>query len=323
MVTGVFEASKVVIVAGKGGVGKTTVGASLGLAAARDGLDVLLVELDVHSAMGGLFGTEPLTYEPTDLPAPGAAGRLRGRRITPDEALADYLTGHGLHRLTRRLIRSGAMEVVTSAAPGIRDLLTLGKIRQLEQSADADLIIVDAPASGHAVTFLRSAAGMAEAATVGPVRDQAQEALALLRDARRCTVVLVTLPEETPVTELIETAFSLEDEVGVALGPVVVNAVWPEIEGLEEERAAWSAVTSSGAAGTLAPPTRDTLEAAGRFHAARVRTQRDQLDRLADELPLTRYVLPRLVGDRLQPAELDELATALAEQIRATAPGAP
>jgi hypothetical protein len=316
VVTEVFEASKVVIVAGKGGVGKTTVGATLGLAAARDGRDVLLVELEGHSNLGAPFGVGPLGYEPEPLPAPGATGRLRGRRITPDEALADYLAGHGLQRLTRRLIRSGAMDVVTSAAPGIRDLLTLGKIRQLEQVADADLIVVDAPAAGHAVTFLRSAAGMAGAATVGPVREQALEALAMLGDPTRCTVVLVTLAEETPVSELIETAFSLEDDVGVALGPIVVNAVWPELEGLGSEAAL---ATGSCLARSLPEPTAAALRSAASFHAARVAAQHEQIERLASELPLPRLVLPQVFSDRLGPADLERLAGSLAGQLRAAA----
>lgn len=314
MGVGMFEASKVVVVAGKGGVGKTTVGAALGLAAARAGAEVLLVELEGHSRLGALFGGGDLGYEPVELASDGIAGRVRGRRITPDEAFLDYLAGHGLHRLTRRLVRTGAIDVITSAAPGIRDLLTLGKIRAVEQSGEADLIVIDAPAAGHALTFLRSAAGMAEAATVGPVREQAEEALALLTDPARCQVVLVALAEETPVTELVETAYSLEDEVGVALGPLVVNAVWPPIRGLDPEPAAVSAVAVDH------PAVAAGLRSAAAFRRARCDDQQAQLDRLARELPLPRIVLPQVFSDHLGPDELGVLADALAEQ--ATLPGA-
>ena len=307
-----FETSKVVIVAGKGGVGKTTVGATMGLAAARRGMDVLLVELEGHSHLGALFGHE-LRYEPTELSTGEGSGRLRGRRLTPDEALLDYLAGHGLQRLTRRLVRSGAIDVVTSAAPGIRDLLVLGKVRQLEQGGEAELIIVDAPAAGHAVTFLRSAAGMASSAGVGPIRDQAGEALSLLTDPARCQVVLVTLAEETPVSELVETAFSLEDEVGVALGPVVVNALWPALEGLEEVS---DAAPQSGPAASAEDP----LAAAARFYAARSASQREQLARLAAELPLPRIVLPQVFTDRLRPEDLDDLATVFDAEVDRVTP---
>lgn len=311
---GVFEASKVVVVAGKGGVGKTTVGAAVGLAAARAGAEVLLVELEGHSRLGALFASGGLAYEPVELASEGIAGRVRGRRITPDEAFLDYLAGHGLHRLTRRLVRTGAIDVVTSAAPGIRDLLTLGKIRALEQGGEADLIVVDAPAAGHALTFLRSAAGMAQAATVGPVREQAEEALALLTDPSRCQVVLVTLAEETPVTELVETAFSLEDEVGVALGPLVVNAVWPPLAGLDQEPGALAGVAADR------PAVAAGLRSAAAFRRARCDDQQAQLARLARELPLPRIVLPQVFSDHLGPDDLGVLADALAEQ--ATLPGA-
>jgi anion-transporting ArsA/GET3 family ATPase len=306
-----FAASKVVIVAGKGGVGKTTVGATLAIAAARQGTDVLLVELEGHSCLGAPFGVPALGYEPVPLPAPGATGSLRGRRLTPDEALVDYLEGHGLGRLTRRLVRTGALDVVTSAAPGIRDLLTLGKVRQLEQHDPAGLVVVDAPAAGHAVSFLRAPKGMAGSATVGPVRDQALEALALLSDPARCQVVLVTLPEETPVTEAIETAFSLEDEVGVALGPVVVNAVWPALAGLDGD----PEMLAATAGATLAPGELAGLRRAAAYRARRVAAQDQQLARLAAELPLPRLVLPQVFSDRLGLEDLGLLAEVLAAQV--------
>jgi hypothetical protein len=171
---------------------------------------------------------------------------------------------------------------------------------------------VDAPAAGHAVTFLRSAAGMAGAATVGPVRDQALDALAMLRDPARCTVVLVTLAEETPVSELVETAFSLEDEVGVALGPVVVNAVWPPIEGLDRD----PATVEPGPGQQLDPTTVSGLRGASRFHNARVADQTEQLQRLAAELPLPRVVLPQVFSDRLHLDDIEHLADALGAQMR-------
>jgi len=133
-------------VAGKGGVGKTTVGASLAIAATRNGSDVLLIELEGHSNLSSAFGIDELHYEELEIPVLGrGSGRLRARQISPDDALADYLQNAGLGSVSKRLTRTGAMEVVSTAAPGIRDLLTLGKIRQLEQAEAADLIVVDAP----------------------------------------------------------------------------------------------------------------------------------------------------------------------------------
>src|SRR5207237_1600961 len=149
----------------------------------------------------------------------------------------------------------------------------LGKVKQLERAGVADLIVLDAPAAGHAVSFLMSPRGLLDAARVGPIRTQAQEVLDLLTDSARCQVVLVTLPEETPVNELVETAFALEDRVGVSLGPVVVNGIYPELEGLDvdPDHAAEAAGTS------LRPGEADVLRTAGRFRQGRQALQREQV----------------------------------------------
>ena len=222
-----FAASRLLIVAGKGGVGKTTVSAAAAVAAARHGMSVLLVEIEGKSGLAGLFGREPLSYEEIEL-----ANGVRGRTITPDEALLDYLREHGLSRISKRLVSSGALELVATAVPGIRDILVLGKVKSLERSRGPDLIILDAPAAGHAITFLLSARGLLDAVKVGPINTQAREVVAMLTDAERCQVMLVTLPEETPVNELLDTAYHLEDRVGVSLGPVVVNGLVPTLDGL-------------------------------------------------------------------------------------------
>ena len=135
--------SRVVIVAGKGGVGKTTVTAALATAAARTGMSVLIVEVEGKSGLAACFGEAPLTYEEAEL-RPG----VRARTLTPDDALLEYLDDHGMRRISRRLSRSGALDVVATAVPGMRDILVLGKVKQLERAGAADLIVLDAPAAG-------------------------------------------------------------------------------------------------------------------------------------------------------------------------------
>src|SRR5215510_13418635 len=222
--------SRVVIVAGKGGVGKTTVTAALAVAAARAGLRVLILEVEGKSGLAGCFGRPPLAYDEAEM-APG----VRARTLTPDDALVEYLEDHGLRRIGRRLASSGALEVVATAVPGMKDILVLGKVKQLERAGAADLILVDAPAAGHAVSFLLSARGLLDAVRVGPIRKQATDVVELLSDPARCQVMLVTVPEETPVTELVETALAIEDRAGVALGPVVVNGCVEPVAGLQAE----------------------------------------------------------------------------------------
>src|SRR6478752_5034974 len=188
------SASRIVIVAGKGGVGKTTVTAALATAATRTGMNVLIVEVEGKSGLAACFGEAPLTYEEAELRT-----RVRARTLTPDDALLEYLDGHGMRRISKRLTRSGALDVVATAVPGMRDILVLGKVKQLEQARAADLIVLDAPAAGRAVSFLLSARGLLDAVKVGPIQKQAAEVVELLSDPSRCQVLLVTLPEETPV----------------------------------------------------------------------------------------------------------------------------
>ena len=320
-----LHASRVVIVAGKGGVGKTTVSAALARMAARSGLSTLLLEVEGKGGLAGMFAKPALGYDESVLSAAtGDIAEIRGRTLTPDDALLEYLEDHGLKRVSRRLVSTGAMDVVATAAPGIKDILLLGKVKQLERAgeagvrapdgtAPADLIILDAPAAGHAITFLLSARGLLDAVRVGPVATQAADVLELLTDAERCQVLLVTLPEETPVNEVVETAFHLEDRVGVSLGPIVVNGVYPTLDELDVDPS--QAAADAGV--SLRPGEGEALAAAATFRQARQELQAEQLARLADALPLPQLRLPFLFAADLEPAEIDVLADALHEAVLA------
>ena len=298
-----FAASRVVIVAGKGGVGKTVVTASLARAAAARGLDTLVVDVQGRSGLGALFGAPDLTYETAELLRDDSGGRVTGRMLSPDEALVEWLEDHGMKRVARRMARTGVLEVVATATPGIKDLLVLAKVKQLERAGAADLILIDAPAAGHAITFMQSPATLAETARVGAINRQAVEVLEMLSDRRRCRVVLVTLPEETPVNELVETAFSLEDEVGLALAPIVVNGVYPVLDGLEGEPPR----APRAVAGDLAD--------AGRLRHRRQHLQAHQMERLAADLPLDQLVLPYRFGGVLTETDIALFATELLRAI--------
>jgi hypothetical protein len=311
-----FGASRLVIVAGKGGVGKTVVSATLARAAARIGLSSLVIEVEGKSGLATMFGRGALDYdEAVLLPGGGPTGdgEVRARTLTPDEALLDYLKDHGLSRISRRLVSSGALDVVATAAPGIKDILILGKVKQLERLGTADLVVLDAPAAGHAITFLQAARALLDTVRVGPINAQARDVLEMLTDHERCRVLLVTLPEETPVNELVDTAFSLEDRVGVGLGPVVVNGCYDEVPGVMAEVGA--AAASAGA--TLRAGEADVLSAAAAFRAQRTAVQVEQLARLAQQLPLPQLRLPFVFTTEIGPAELDALADRLLDQVRA------
>jgi arsenite/tail-anchored protein-transporting ATPase len=284
-----LTASRVVVVAGKGGVGKTTVTAVLARAAADAGLRVLAVELDGKPALAELLPGVSVTS------------------ISAPDSLDEYLRDHGFARIAKRLNSSGVIDVVGTAAPGIDDIVVLGKIKQLERSGEWDLIVVDGPAAGHAITFLTSAAGLLDAVRGGPVREQASDVLELLSDPHRCQVVLVTLPETTPVNEVVETAFALEDKVGVQLGPVVVNAVdvGPELPDPDDE----SLVALLGD-----DPDAEQLRAAARFRRSRRQMEHDEMRRLADALPLPQVIVGALPVAGLSAAGIAELAVRLAAE---------
>jgi anion-transporting ArsA/GET3 family ATPase len=297
----------VLIVAGKGGVGKTTVTAALAVAAARVGTSVLIVEIEGKSGLATSLGIPPLGYESVEV-RPG----IEARTLTPEHALLEYLEDRGLRRISKRLVRSGALDVVATAVPGMKDILVLGKVKQLERAGAADLVIVDAPAAGHAITFLTSARGLLDAVRVGPVRTQAQDVMELLSDPTRCRVMLVTLPEETPVNELVETAFTLEDRVGVSLAPVVVNACLPDLE-LADHRLA-DDLTAAHV--TMSPDDLTALDDAAGFRHERHALAREQAERLATMLPLPQIRLPFAFGE-IGPDEIERLADALTAEVTA------
>jgi anion-transporting ArsA/GET3 family ATPase len=321
--------SRVLIVAGKGGVGKTTMVAALAHVAAQAGLSVLVVELEGRAGVATAFGSQvPLDYAGSVLEAAGAAvigeddedshtavpkGTVRARTITPDDALLEYLADHGMKRVSKRLMSSGIIDLVAGAIPGIRDVLVLGKVKQIERSGIADLVLVDAPATGHTMTFLSSAGGLLDAARGGPIRAQAAEVVAMLSDPSRCQVALVTLPEEMPVNEVIEAAYQLEDKVGIVLGPVIVNGCYPPAAGLEVP--ARAAVEAAGV--SLDPGLVAALEQARQFRLTRQGLQEDQLSRLARELPLPQLRVPFVFAASIGPPELDVLSRALSAGVEA------
>ena len=304
----------VTIVAGKGGVGKTTVSAALALLAAKAGVRTLIVEVEGKSGLSTLFGTaEPLGYQETVLLEAGESGpgsaELRARTLTPDDALVEYLEDHGMKRVSRRLTSTGTLDVVATAVPGIKDILVLGKVKQLEGLSRAGrpdapgFIVVDAPAAGHAVTFLASAYGLLDAAAVGPIRTQATEVIDLLSDPSRCQVMLVTIPEETPVNEAADTAFHLEDRAGVQLAPIVVNGVWPHLE------------LPDTAPANLHPADAERVTSAARFRRQRQKLQDEQVKRLGEMLPLPQIRLPFLFSTELGPKDVEVLADAFEPQL--------
>jgi anion-transporting ArsA/GET3 family ATPase len=206
-----FTAQRVLIVAGKGGVGKSAVAGSLALLAARSGLRALLVSFDA---------------ETIEVPA---HERLERVTVTPGNALTDYLASKGMGLISRQLAKSGIVELVATTAPGLDDLLVLGRIKAFEKELRADIIIVDGPAAGHAIDLVRAPLQLKRALATGPIAQQADEVLEMLADGTRCKILMVTTPAMTPVQETVEAATELRDDVHIVLAPVVINKTEPAV----------------------------------------------------------------------------------------------
>jgi anion-transporting ArsA/GET3 family ATPase len=234
-----FLAPRILIVSGKGGVGKTTVSAALALVAARTGRKVCVAEVDRKGSLAKLLGGEPVGYEPEEL-SPG----VWGMGIVPEDALAEYLdVQYHMKRISRLFTNTHFVDYITTAAPGLKDILVLGKVWYLEQGPRSggtkhafDTIIVDAPAAGHMLTFLAAPMGLANMVGVGPVKRQSDWLVEMLRDPKRTRVHLVTLPEEMPVSETVETFNALQTGIGIDAGTVFANAVYSELLTPDEEK---------------------------------------------------------------------------------------
>ncbi len=307
--------SRVLIIAGKGGVGKTTITAAISHMAAKLNLKSLIIEIEGKTTLPTFFEKDiELSYKDQQLEhslGSKNTGEVLGRTLTPDEAMMEYLKSHGFGSLSKRFASSGAMEVIATAAPGIKDILILGKIKQLERSNDYDLIIVDAPAAGHALTFLTSASGFLDAIQVGPIKVQASDVAELLKDPTRSQIILVTLPEETPVSETIETSIKMEQEIGMSLGPIIVNGIYNSIDYLDQDPLALAKKANI----ELSSYEAEKLASAAQFRFQRQLLQKEQVDRITEKINLDLIKLPFLFTPQIGLKELDILSESFIQAI--------
>jgi anion-transporting ArsA/GET3 family ATPase len=296
---------RLLFVTGKGGVGKSTVATALGLVAARRGLRTIVAELASQSRVQQTFAHPVEQFHEVEL-APG----LFAISIDPHSAMEEYLTvktgalGHVLS--SSRLFNALAM-----ATPGLRELLTVGKIWELAQfhrrtrGADPyDLVIVDAPATGHGVAILRTPRTFADIARVGPIAHQGRMIASTIADRDFTGVVAVATPEEMPVNETLWLRDALEAEQ-LPLDAVIVNAVYPARFGPEEIVELDAALERAEA-----PLARAAMRAALSEHA-RALVQREQQARLHAELDGSVVELPYLFAEQIDRRELELLADAL------------
>ena len=214
---------------GKGGVGKSTVAAATAVHAAAHGKRVLLVEVDDKGNAAGLFEHSPVGFDPVEV-HPG----VHAMQMRTEASLREYLKLNLRVPVFGRLGPIAHMlEFVANAAPGVKEILTIGKIcwevrESIEGRADWDLVVVDAAATGHVVAQLDSPRAIRELVQVGPVRTQTEWMTELLADPSITALNVVTTPEEMPINETIELVTTVRDELQIPLGMIVVNRVLPE-----------------------------------------------------------------------------------------------
>ncbi len=315
------------VVTGKGGTGKTTVAAALALALARNGRNVLLTEVEGRQGISQVFDIPPLPYEERRVARVLGGGAVHALAIDPEAALIEYLQiFYNLGKAGSALRKLGAIDFATTIAPGLRDVLLTGKVkeavsRRIDGHLVYDAVVMDAPPTGRITKFLNVTEEVQGLAKVGPIHHQAQSVMRLLR-SEQTAVHLVTLLEEMPVQETVDGVAELE-AAGLPVGGIVVNLVREPLLGpaalaaaLEGSFDAAELAASLKSVGLeLSSADIDALVRETAEHAQRVVLEDTQRDELAGVEPAIRgtYELP-LVNSDLTVEHLRGLADLLAEQ---------
>jgi anion-transporting ArsA/GET3 family ATPase len=304
---------RLIVLTGKGGVGKSVVGAALALAARERGKRVLLVEVASPVGAARMLGAAASKGETAVLPG------LSTVNLDPATVMDEYVRRVvPVERLARKVLDSPIYRRFFAAAPGLKELMVLGKVMVLEEARTGlprrpawDLIVLDAPATGHGLAFLKVPLAASRAIPAGPVGHNARRVLRLLRDGKRTALLVVAIPEEMAVVEALDFHRLAREELEVAPAATILNACH-ERRFSDDEEAEVLRLTAAGAQGSLAPgvPLPAALRAARR-QIRRRRLTRLYTRRLSRSLDGPLASLPLLVRPRLGLEDLRLLAERL------------
>jgi anion-transporting ArsA/GET3 family ATPase len=306
---------RLLFLSGKGGVGKSLMGAALARAACDRGRKVLLVEVEAPLEAARYLDRPPVGDRETEVEPGLFTVNLRPRGVM-DEYVRHVLK---IDLFARRILESPIYERFFAAAPGLKELMVLGKIMVLEEERVGfsrrpryDLIVVDAPATGHGLQFLKIPLAASKAVPVGPVGTNARRILAMLRDPERTALAIVAIPEEMAVLEAAELHRMATDDVGITTAALLLNCCH-ERKLDESEEAQVLRLSAEGATGVLGPGVRlEAALAAARRHIRRRKLTRFYETRLKRSLPVPLVRLPYLFREEIGPAEVALLAERLA-----------
>ena len=308
-------ARRLLFVTGKGGVGKTTVASALAVLAASRGANTLLCEIDAKGDLAEVLECGPLAFDPREV-----LPRLHVMAMDTEASLREYLRLHLRVPLVARLgPLARTFDFVADAAPGVKEILTVGKLAWEVRERHYDLVVVDSAATGHVIGQLASPAAIREVVRVGLVRQQVDWILQLLEDPATTGAVVVTTPEEMPVVETIELAERLDRETNVALAGIVVNQVLPELFGRREE-ALFDRLRTPAARAKLAEavgPGADAVLDGAALAVARRRMRAEHLERLRAGVPsdVPLYLLPYVFTRQHGRRATRQLAEALGDEL--------
>lgn len=306
---------QLLFVTGKGGVGKTTVAAAIAQLAAQQGKRTLVCEMDAKGALAASFDCSPFPYSPRQIDT-----NLYGMAMNTEDSLREYL------KLFVRIPFVGRIgplartfDFVADAAPGVKEILAIGKLCYEVRECNYDMVVVDAEASGHIVSQIGAPRVISELVQVGLVREQTKWMLDILEDPAVTGLVTVTTPEEMPVNETVDLLERVRQQTQVDIAGIIVNRVLPALFGTRETQvfdqlfSAEAQRILAGAAGSMVIAVMD----AARMNESRRRVGAGHLDRLRDELaPDTPMLyIPELFTRAVGRRVVSQVVAALAEEL--------
>jgi anion-transporting ArsA/GET3 family ATPase len=311
-----LESKRCILVLGKGGVGRTTVAAAIARELAERGRNVLLFQANAKEKLSGLLGGPPVGPDLVQIKE-----RLWAVNPTPQSALHEYgLMVLRYETIYKMVFENRLSKALVRAIPGVDDYALLGKMwwHTTEETASGprwDNVVLDGPATGHAVTMLRIPHAILEAVPEGPLTRDAAKVKALLTDPTRTAAVLVTLAEDMPTNETIELAGRIERDAQIKPSCLIVNQLYPDrFPAGSAPGRAMAALDELPAEGEILGP----VLARARMERARRQLNERYLAKLAQELPLPTVRLPTLFVPTLGPAEVEQLSKLIAAELPAS-----